>query len=60
MKEDLKAIILEQLVKLIYRIKRKYPNPNLIIYGDFNTDAKWNIRKIENRTNQNDEVVIAL
>ena len=51
MKEELKEIILEQLVKLIHKIKRKYSNPNLIIYGDFNTKAKWDIRQIENRTN---------
>ena len=43
MKEDLKDIILVQLVKLIHRIKSKYPNPNLIIYGDFKTNAKWDI-----------------
>ena len=39
MKEDLKDKILEQLVKLLHRIDRKYKNPNIIIYGDFNTNS---------------------
>ena len=46
MEYDLKDIILEQLIKLIHRIKRKHPNCNLIIYGDFNTNAKRDIRQI--------------
>ena len=51
MKEDLKDKILEQLVKLLHRIDRKYKNPNIIIYGDFNTNSHWTIKKIENKTN---------
>ena len=51
MKEDLKDIILVQLVKLIHRIKSKYANINLIIYGDFNTNLKWDIWQIESRIN---------
>ena len=51
MKEDLKDKILEQLVKLLHRIDRKYKNPNIIIYGDFNINSHWTIKKIENKTN---------
>ena len=51
MKEDLKDKILEQLVKLLHRIERKYKYPNIIIYGDFNINSHWTIKKIENKTN---------
>ena len=51
LKEDLKDKILEQLVKRLHRIDRKYKNPNIIIYGDFNTNSHWTIKKIENKTN---------
>ena len=51
MKEDQKSSILEQLTNLINRVKRKYKHPNIIIYGDFNTNQQWNIQHIENMTN---------
>ena len=50
MKEDQKSSILEQLTNLINRVKRKYKHPNIIIYGDFNTNQQWNIQHIENMT----------
>ena len=50
MKEEKKDKILIQLKTLISRIRRKYWNPNIIVYGDFNTNQNWNIRKIEEIT----------
>ena len=47
MKEGAKQVILEQLKNLLSRIRRKYQNPNIIVYGDFNTNQNWSIKKIE-------------
>ena len=50
MKEEIKNTILIQLKTLISRIRRKYWNPNIITYEDFNTNQHWKIRKIEETT----------
>ena len=50
MKEEIKNTILIQLKTLISRIRRKYWNPNIITYGDFNTNQYWKIGKIEEIT----------
>ena len=48
MKENHKDAILDQMCKIINRIKRKYQNPNILVYGDFNTGINWIIKHIEN------------
>ena len=50
MKEDKKEAIMEQLINTIHRINRKYTNPSIIVFGDFNTRGKWNIKHIEKKT----------
>ena len=51
MKENMKNHILDQLVKLLKRIRCKYPKPNILVYGDFNTNPNWKIELIKNLTN---------
>ena len=50
MKEDKKEAIMEQLINTIHRINRKYTNPSIIVFGDFNTRGRWNIKHIEKKT----------
>ena len=47
MKEEMKNAILEELRTLINRMRKKFSNPNIIVYGDFNTNQHWKIEKIE-------------
>ena len=38
MKENQKETIFDKLLKILQRIRRKYNNPNIIVFGDFNTN----------------------
>ena len=51
MKEDIKQNILNQIVNLLKRIRRKHSNPNIILFGDCNTNQNWRIDMIEKVTN---------
>ena len=51
MKENNTQYILNSLRDLLKRIKRKHKNPNIIFYGDCNTNKKWDISYIEEYTN---------
>ena len=50
MKEEMKNAILEELRTLINRMRKKFSNPNIIVYGDFNNNQHWKIEKIEKTT----------
>ena len=47
MKETEKEHIMYQLIKLWQRIRKKYTNPHIILFGDLNTNSRWTINKIE-------------
>ena len=49
-KEITKEKILESLCKLLHRIKIKYSNSIITVYGDFNTNKNFSIEMIEKRT----------
>ena len=51
MKEDIKQNILNQIVNLLKRIRRKNSNPNIILFEDCNTSQNWRIDMIEKVTN---------
>ena len=47
-KEDKKWQILDQVKEIIDGIRRVFKNPDIVLYGDFNTDrSRFNIDKIE-------------
>ena len=50
LKEKEKAVILDQLRNLIARIRGKYWKPQIIIFGDFNTNSNLKINQIETIT----------
>lgn len=50
MRNNQKEKVLEELIKIRQRIRRKYNKPNIIVDGDFNTNNNWSIKLIENRT----------
>ena len=49
-KEITKEKILESLRKLLHRIKIKYSNSIITVYGDFNTNKNFSIEMIEKHT----------